>query len=140
MSCEEWETRIAAEDAAATAHLALCGNCREFAAELDLNAQAIRDDSDIRRPLVRRPLRWWAYAAAAVLLIGAFGHFTSTSREQPVVQISFQLSPPPAPEVKFTAPPPPKTYEAPTLRASVIKIVTDDPDVVILLVDSKGDL
>ena len=44
MRCEEWEIRIASEDESAIAHIATCESCRRFAAELELNALAMRDE------------------------------------------------------------------------------------------------
>ena len=142
MSCEAWEIRIASEDVTANAHLAVCENCRRFAAELEWNAQAMKDASDLVLPKARRSPRIpvGAYAAAAAVIVAMVSYFPLATRENPVDMISFHLPPPHAPEVKLSAPPPPKAWKTPALQASVIKIVTDDPDVVILLVDSKGDL
>ena len=142
MRCEEWEIRIASEDESAIAHIATCESCRRFAAELELNALAMRDDSDIDFTTARRPRRspWWIYAAAAGIVIAMLSYAAIARQEQPVERISFHPRPPPAPEVKFSVKPRAAARKGPEQQAAIIKIVTDDPDVIILLVNSTGGL
>ena len=142
MRCEEWEIRIASEEEGAIAHIATCESCRLFAAQLESNALALRDDSDIDFAPARRShgKQWWVYAAAAGIVIAMLSYAAIARQEQPVERISFHPRPPPAPEVKFSVKPRAAARKAPEQQAAIIKIVTDDPDVIILLVNSTGGL
>ena len=142
MRCEEWEIRIASEDESVSAHIATCESCRGFAAELESNALAMRDDSDIEFATTRRPHRtqWWIYAAAAGILIAMLSYATVANREQPVERITFHPAPPSAPSLRVFERPRAVARKTPEQQAAVIKIVTDDPDVIILLVNSNGGL
>jgi hypothetical protein len=142
MTCAEWEIRIASEEDGAQTHIADCESCRRFAAELELNQSALRDDSDIDFAPARRPHRapWWIYAAAAGFVLALLAYSTLASRNQPVEPIAFHLPAPHAPEVRISARTAVVARKAPPQRAAVIKIITDDPDVVILLVNSTGGL
>jgi hypothetical protein len=103
--------------------------------------------AELRRSVmerVNRPRRspWWL-AAAAAALIGAAA--IGWQARAPVETLVLRMpSAPAAPAVAFTPRPvvePPVLKRAPSpkpeSRASVIKIYTDDPDVVILLVGGE---
>ena len=142
MRCEEWEIRIASEEEGAIAHIATCESCRLFAAQLESNALALRDDSDIDFAPARRShgKQWWVYAAAAGILLAMLSYATVANREQPVERITFHLPPPSAPAVRIFERPRAIARKATEQQAAVIKIVTDDLDVIILLVNSNGGL
>ena len=141
MTCAEWEIRIASEDENASAHVATCESCRGFAAELESNALAMRDDGDIEFAPARRPRHapWWIYAAAAGFLLAILAYSALAMRERPVEPIALHLPDPPrAPGLSVSDKPAVTPRKAPPQQAVVIKIITDDPDVVILLVNSTG--
>jgi len=83
----------------------------------------------------RRPL--WATAMAASLVLGAAVAWTSRPE---VETLALRMPvPPPAPEVRLSPPRPVVARRKAAPAASVIKIYTDDPDVVILLVADGGE-
>lgn len=77
MSCQDWELRLALDEAGpeAEAHLAGCPACRELAAELRANSEVLAALCDeVMPPVVlprRAPSPWrWAAAVAAMLVSG----------------------------------------------------------------------
>jgi len=163
MNCSEWEERIALEPASAEVHLAECAACRTFAEELRQTQAALEglrgeepDESNYvelrARVLDRvssRRRRVWAYATAAVLVagLGISALWQSRSPEPARTPVVARVQPPPEP----TAPPPavakPRRLRRPAPVAVaessepiVVKMLTDDPDIVIFwLIDKKGD-
>jgi len=162
MSCAEWQVRIAGEDAAALEHAAACVECSAFARELAANRDALagvalseaaaaavraRVLSDIRRG---RRWRWaWAFVPAMAILTGVLLVPTSTTIERPP-DLSARLAPPaPAPAMDQVRPKlSPTRYKirkrsqrpvmARTAPVHEIKLLTDDPNVVIIWLTDEG--
>lgn len=157
MSCERWEEPIAlyvegdlAGPRPVEEHLRGCSGCREFAAEIRASQAALKDLGDepvdpallaaIRaRVLDRvaappRRLAWWLAPVAAALLV-----VLSIPKEEPLVVRT--PAPPRAPEIaRSTVARPPAPLrrvhrvarrQAESSAPLVIKILTEDPDVVI---------
>jgi hypothetical protein len=77
MSCQDWELRLASDETGpeVEAHLAACPACRELAAELRVNSEALAAMcEEVMPPVVlprRAPSPWrWASAMAAMLVAG----------------------------------------------------------------------
>jgi anti-sigma factor RsiW len=168
MNCVEWEERVAlyaggdlaaGEAVFVERHLGECDGCQVFASGMRQALEAMREAhreipaeahfaavrtrvmERVARP--HRPTWWYALAAAAVLLVAL-----TVRPEWPPV--------PPGPLAVVQAPAPPagaltipKRLEKASRRAGVrrartgqvlIKLVTDDPDVVIYwIAETKGD-
>ena len=164
MNCTAWEERIALfaggdstgdEMLAVRAHLEACRECARFAAEMREDLAALGDLADVPQPALavvragvlariaeRSPgwFAWWKAAAAAAAL-SAVVLLWPGPVETLVVRAP---APPGAPEVRVAPRPAPQPLpdgrgSAPA-GASIIKIYTDDPDVVILLVGSDGGM
>ena len=167
MNCSNWEVEIAgeAESDALRDHMLQCARCREFALEITANREALRtlavDPSAVilvrnrvMAGLIKAPPRqarigWtWPAAVAACLAILcaslALMRFPSPAPPKPVVTLA---RPPIFPTVAEANPRP---HTIRHRRASnvalagkeplVIKMLTDDPDVVIIwITDQKGD-
>lgn len=163
MNCSDWQVRIAAEEAdpEVERHLADCGECREFVRDLATNASAMRAmDADaaayaaVRARVIEavRPRRRfvWFYAAAAALatacivLIWITAPLRAPEPSRPAAVV-YRIAPPEwRPSVvlqakrravarRFRRQPRPEQLTA-------IKLLTDDPNVVIIwLIDKKGD-
>lgn len=148
------------------AHVEACEKCRQYQLELRADIDVWRQEPDIpeevlaqiRRGVLsrvnRRPrVTWWVAAAAAALV--AIALLLPIGRRHQ----ELTLAPPPAaPVLKPPALKPPETTVAAAPKraqsvpartpanksgrrsagSTVIKLFTDDPDVVILLVDSEG--
>jgi predicted anti-sigma-YlaC factor YlaD len=170
MNCKEWEQAIASEleSSALEEHLRLCGNCRDFAGELERNRAALQSVDihpaafDAVRLRVLDELRekkgrraWWAWpaiaaAACVAMLITA------------VVLPNWRNAEPPKPLIAAKNPPKIEWTPArvrPMVRIHhqfgpvsasagpahnpeplVVKMLTNDPNVIIIwLVDQKGD-
>jgi hypothetical protein len=167
MTCSDWQLKIAAEmdDPALAEHLSGCEACRGFALDLAENAAALQSIevdpaayTAVRARVLEavRPKRrfaWlWAAAATAVAACVVLVWFAAESS-----------SPVPPPEVARTLPAPettapsrsrlgtepratvtrrirPRPLVARSEPLTAIKLLTDDPNVVIIwLVDKKGD-
>jgi hypothetical protein len=166
MTCSDWQLKIAAEieDPALAEHLGGCEACRGFAQDLAENAAALRSIevdpaayTAVRARVLEavRPKRrfaWlWAGAAAAVAAGVVLMWWTAATRRVPV---------PPSPVVAHVDRVPelqtvptvqpvkhdrvrrvhPRRLVARSEPLTAIKMLTDDPNVVIIwLVDKKGD-
>jgi predicted anti-sigma-YlaC factor YlaD len=157
MNCQAWEERVALHAggdlvaADVTEHLAECAACRKFAEEM---RAAIREwGTAIEVPIAAldevrgnvleqtRPRRygWWiaAAAAAAVVVLAVMPMW-----RMPEVETLALVAPavPRAPEVhrSLAAPVPTIVASKPVEPVASIKIFTEDPNVVILLVNSEG--
>ncbi len=138
-------------------HLTDCAECRQLAAELretrELLAGLGAEEPDERAVAAVRtsvlaaaaPRRWpllVAVAAALVIAI-AIGSVQQLRRPAPVPMPVAVIYPPEAPVVRHTpkpAPEPVRVAAATPSEPMVIKIVTDDPDVVIYwLVEGATD-
>lgn len=161
MNCSDFELLIASEsdNPAAAQHVAACRSCREFARELAQNAVALRAmDLDpaaytaVRKRVMEavrpRPRFAWLWAAAGVLAASCAALLWLTAPLR-------APAPPPPQAVTFTIAPPelraPPIHESvkrrvrrrsePRQQLEAIKLLTDDPNVVIiwLLDNKKGD-
>jgi hypothetical protein len=156
-------------DAEVVRHLADCAGCRHFAEEMaaeierwkqpgEISEEAVEElcrrvMAEIERPR-RRGYLFPSAIAAAVILAAALG-IKTVPKGEPSPRPSVALSQPqrgagsepagsrlvstPARQVRRAPgrtrrPTPPNSTQA-----SVIKLLTDDPDVIILLVNSNGD-
>jgi len=146
MTCQECELQLAAGNSPDD-HLVTCAACRVLAEDLRLNAAALlamRDETNVGQdgilwPVVNRPVRLSTFAAVAAALIAAVALWQPGHRspvEPPRVAVA--VTPP-----KFAALPLPEPAPAsPVVRAKsaplVVKMLTDDPDVVVYwLIDAK---
>jgi hypothetical protein len=167
MNCSEWQLKIAAEmeDPALAEHLSVCEACRWFAQDLAENAAALRSIEvdpaaytavrarvlEAVRPK-RRFVRLWAAAATVVAACAVLVWFAADfSSPVPLPVVARKL---PVPETtapsrsRFTTDPivlgtrraHPRRLVARSEPLTAIKLLTDDPNVVIIwLVDKKGD-
>jgi anti-sigma factor RsiW len=159
MTCPEWELEIAGESERPelATHLAACEHCRAFAREIDEDraalaslappAAALRDVrvrvmSQLQARRRRTAYLWWATAAAclAALFLGL------QVRPRAPESLAIVIAAPKAPQIALArASRPHRTRARAALARSapqpiVIKMLTDDPNVVIIwLVDKKGD-
>ena len=160
MNCADFELRIAAgetDDPAVAEHVLVCSGCREFADDLAENAAALRSiepDAAAYTALRARvmaavePKRrfGWLWAAAATAIVTGMAVFWLTA--------PFRLPDPPRPVAVVYRIPAPETPVVHTVVVArkkkqarrpilldAIKILTDDPNVVIiwLVDDKKGD-
>ena len=156
-------------DAEVVRHISECAGCRRFAEEMTAEIErwkqpgAISEEAieelrrrvmaEIERPRGRRFL-FPAAIAAAIVLAAALGIRTLPRQEsspQPVAALSrpqhgadsrpaaSRLVSTPARQIHQAARRTQRPVPPNSTRASVIKLLTDDPDVVILLVNSNGD-
>jgi hypothetical protein len=161
MTCPEWELEIAGESyrPELATHLAACEHCRSFAREIEedraalaslaLPATALRDVrvrvmSEIHARRRRSAYLWWA--AAACLAALSFGLLLRPpAPENLAVVVAAPKAPDPALAPASIASRPHRTRRGGALARSapqpiVIKMLTDDPNIVIIwLVDQKGD-
>jgi hypothetical protein len=161
MTCQEWELEIAGESdrPELAAHLAGCEHCRAFAREMEADRAAlaslappaaalrgvrIRVMSHLHARRRRTAYLWWA-AAVACLAALAFGLLVQPRAPETLAVV---VAAPKAPQPAFApvshASRPHRKRAAALARSApeptVIKIFTDDPNVVIIwLVDKKGD-
>ncbi len=164
MNCEECMSALALEDGTSEpdGHLRQCPACRDFAAALEADRQVLATLRDVdpvalfalrqgvsaciaKKRAVRRAWAWSAGLAAC--LAGAFSMLT----------LGVPEAAPPKPHASFHAAGPPSGWAARTISRPVhrrpapvhelakaapplkIKILTDDPNVVIYwLVDNEG--
>lgn len=164
MKCSEWEVQIAGEMESGTlqAHLRDCARCRQFAAEIAANREAlgtfavdpsalsvVRDRvmAELRKPR-RASARWiWPAAVAACLAIlcGSLAWFRFSVPAPPKLVIAL-AQPPQYPLIvgarrqRLVHRRRQSTVERARTEPLVIKMLTDDPDVVIIwIADQKGD-
>ena len=152
------------------AHIATCADCRDLLEDLRSSQAALKTlgSEAVDRALLtavragvlsridnRRRLVWpWVAAATAALALLALCLAPSgrpAPERRPAVIAQAPLSPQPAPEVEAAvsraAPPArsrrrrrPAPDKAPATEQLVVKMLTDDPDIVIIwLVDQIGD-
>lgn len=157
MNCLDFETRIAAgemDEPGVAEHVRACGGCRDFANELAENAAALRSiEVDLAsytalrarvmaavRPK-RRFGRVWASAAAAVATCIALIWLTEPLRVPEPPRPLAVVYPIPAPPVVREVVVKKKKHVRRPVLLEAIKILTDDPNVVIiwLVDDKKGD-
>ena len=165
MNCSNWEVEIAgeAESDALRDHMLQCARCREFALEITANREALRTLAAdplavilVRNRVMaglsaRRQARigWtWPAAVAACLAILcaslALMRFPSPAPPKPVVTLA---RPPIFPRVAEANQRPhtiryrrASTVAHAEREPLVIKMLTDDPDVIIIwIADQKGD-
>ena len=158
MSCVEWQEQVALYaggdpvEPDVAEHVRSCEACSRYASELRASIEQWREMPDIpeqalvdvrRRVHARlnrpRVIGWWIAAAAAVALVALLVPRNVVLREDKLV-LSLP-APPGAPEVKIVATAQPSPIVKPRHKqsgSSMIKILTDDPDVVILLVEFEG--
>lgn len=160
MKCSDWQRRIAGDeldDAAVAEHIAVCGECREFSDDLAENAAALRSIEvdaaaytalrarvmEAVRP--RRRFGWlWAGAAAAVAAVAVVFWWTAPLRvpdaQRPAALVYRIEAPRPTIAAKAIIAKRMRKAGSPKPQLNAIKILTDDPNVVIIwLVDKKGD-
>jgi hypothetical protein len=144
MTCQECELRLA-DDQIADEHLLECENCRALAGDLRLNAAAFESFAAdplpsvsaqvMSRVRVRRAVRWtWALAAAAMLAIVIFvahrGPVQPTEASIPATQQPIRERQRPGP-VTIANKPVAKRRSTNKGAPLMVKMLTDDPDVVI---------
>lgn len=168
MSCTEWEREI--EEQADTPdlaeHLRVCSSCRDFAREIELNRtalqalavdpaalQAVRSSVLQRIEAKQRRMAWWiwpAAAAACAAIVCAVLLMPRLLNPAPPAGVEFAKNPP---RIEWTPKPIParpvarkfgpvvaKAAPARKPEPFVVKMLTDDPNVIIIwLVDKKGD-
>ena len=156
MSCAEWQEQVALYAGGDTvepeviAHVRSCAACERYASDLraaiaqwrempDIPEEALIDvrrrvHARLRRP---RAIAWWIAAAAAAVVIALLAPGLSVHEEQLALSLP---RPPAAPEVKIARTVQPRVVapRRPQSKPAVIKLLTDDPEVVILLVEFEG--
>jgi anti-sigma factor RsiW len=165
MNCSDWEREIAGEPECEglAEHLQGCERCAAFARELEANRVALRElvaptaafDAVRRRVLKeiqakKRRAVWWGWpavaaAACAVILCISYVAPRMQSTAAPKA-IEAKMDPP---RIEWTPRPvhqrssgrlAVKAAPAHKTEALVVKMLTDDPNVIIIwLVDKKGD-
>ena len=159
MTCQECELALAGDERGVDEHLAVCSACREFAAELRENSVAMTAFALDAMPSVgvvraRRPLFVWG-AVAAMLVVGFASALVMRSSRQVQPAISSLALSTPGPEstastqqaeapvphrasrtasARQAEPPVPrKKRQADPASQGIlqVKMLTDDPDVVI---------
>ena len=135
MSCQQWDEEIALWAGGDTvsepflAHLRGCRRCqRELAA-----MRAARAEWTDWTPRTQRVSWWWGVAAAVPILLWA-------GWPEPVAMEQLALEMPRAPAAPMVVRQPELPATKPRLRretAVTIKILTDDPEVVILLLGDE---
>lgn len=165
MNCLDWQERIAAGDTVAE-HLAGCPECREFAAALEILREAHHDPlpeahyETVRARVMERletgrrrwaPLWAGALAAAAILVVAMLvipRSRTSVPVRPPVPAVQPPIAKavePPFAAVPEVAPRVVRKHQIrkrpqPATEPLVVKLVTDDPDIVIYwIADPKGE-
>lgn len=157
MNCADFETRIAAgesDDAAMAEHMSVCTACRYFAHELAENAAALRSIevdaaayTALRARVMaavqpKRRFGWlWAAAASAVAVCITLIWLTAPLRVPAPPRPQAVVYPIPAPPLVRTVVANKKKQVRRPVLLEAIKILTDDPNVVIiwLVDDKKGD-
>jgi hypothetical protein len=161
MNCRDAEPLIALYvegDGAEPEHLAVCPLCRQFAGELRASQAALKDlreeaidpallDAVRARVLSRiaapRRAPWWwlaapAAACALVLLAVTLGPVPDIA-PPPRAAVRIPAAPE-APQIVWAKPRPRAEYASVPKQALLIKILTDDPNVVIYcIVDSPKE-
>jgi hypothetical protein len=142
MNCADWEERIALYSSGELApaevegHLASCPGCRVFLQELEANGTALamlREQPLIVREKPATIFRWLPYAAAIALAVG-LGAFWKPAADPlpPVVRTAVdapRLAPMPRPKPMIRTV---RRVKKPEPHESiVVKMLTDDPDVII---------
>jgi hypothetical protein len=149
MTCQECELLLAAGGGAPD-HLAACAACRALREDLRANAEALvamRDEALVT-PQVRHARAGWAWAAAAAAAIVLALALSRTEYRPPVpVEPVMRRAPSPAPgpparperdPLRGPASPPHRTALKEESAPLLVKILTDDPDVVVYwLIDAK---
>jgi hypothetical protein len=169
MNCSDWELEIAgeSESVALEEHLRVCARCRDFAGELELNRAALQAVAihpaafDAVRLRVLDEIRakkqrgaWWTWSAVAaaacvaMLCVAAMQTWKNPAPPKPLIAVKNP------PRIEWTP-----TRLRPVVRTHhrfgpvsasagpaqkpeplVVKMLTDDPNVIIIwLVDQKGD-
>ena len=150
-----------AETSEVERHVTECAECRQLLDELRDTRELLSDlgaeEPDVEALAAVResvlaatsPRRWpWISAVAAALVIAlAIGGQQQWRRPAPVAPPVAVIYPPEVPEVRHTPGPPPAPVPEPVVVAAaqpaesmVIKMLTDDPDVVIYwLVEGATD-
>jgi hypothetical protein len=168
MNCPEWEREIAgeSESVALEEHLDVCGQCRDFARELELNRAALQTGEihpaafDAVRLRVLDEIRakkrrgaWWAWsavaAAACMAMLCVLVFLQGWKNPAPPKPLVAAKNPP---KIEWTPAPvhPRVLHKFGPVTASagpahhpeplVVKMLTNDPNVIIIwLVDQKGD-
>jgi anti-sigma factor RsiW len=170
MNCAKWAERIAlyaggdapGDAAMVERHLAECAECREFAAGLRdslatlreahgeqlaaghftaVRARVLEQLAVQRVPVWRR--RWvWGVAAAVLAIVAAAGSWELPGDPPPPPRVVASAIPP-APVIEHVnrpAHPGKRTLHAVKTESLMIRIVTNDPDVVLYwIADKKGD-
>jgi hypothetical protein len=141
MTCQECELVLGGDQRAPeiARHLKLCAPCRALAEEVQANAEAFESMQADPMPKVGvvrvgqpvLPAAIFALAAAFAMVVIAI------PREQKLPPVHYALHPMTF-EIPPIQPPPPKP--APPREPLMVKMLTDDPNVVIYWqIDSEGD-
>jgi hypothetical protein len=145
MTCQECELALASEESVAGVdeHLAACAACGKFAVELQSNAGAMLEFASEPMPALQRPQRqqlgWWA-AIAAIVILGFVSSWAilrspqrSTISSPPVPQMTSALgtSQPQSPSTPVSHRKVRRSQKARKPEILQVKMLTDDPDVVI---------
>jgi anti-sigma factor RsiW len=164
MSCGEWQREIASESESdgLADHLATCPDCQAYAREIEENRAALRSLevdgpaleavrrgvlAEIRSQRHARRRAWIAAAAACVAMVCAVSVLPSFKNPAPPRPVEFAKTPrlehwtvaPPVRRTVRSARPHRRTLVA-NGQPLVVKMLTDDPDVIVIwLVDQKGD-
>ena len=163
MNCSNWEQEIASESESAglEAHLKECERCRDFAREIDENRAALLSLEThpaalhaVRRRVLneiqakRRRRAWWAWSAAAaaacfaIVFAARVASWTNPAppRVAPIVTHAVPSANPSVPRHAVMRRPRHARHEQAKSEPLVVKMLTDDPNVIIIwLVDKKGD-
>jgi len=132
MTCQECELALGLEqsDARLDEHLRECTECRELSIELRANAEAFASMATDKFAPVRvpvgRPVLSAAFAAAAAILLAIFAAFHF--REQKLPPVHYTLGPM---TLEIPQPPPPAPKRVRATQPLMVKMLTDDPNVVI---------
>ncbi|HUB80179.1 MAG TPA: zf-HC2 domain-containing protein [Bryobacteraceae bacterium] len=170
MNCVEWEERIAlyaggdlarAEAQPVERHVAKCAGCQVLLSGLRESLALVREAhgepieaahfaavrARVLAGLERAPARRWRYAwagalAAAVLLVGLWPrpelHMAVPIPKAPAAPAIARTVPPPHPRALAKPRPPEPVQQA--SAPMVVKLLTDDPDVVIYwITGTKGE-
>jgi hypothetical protein len=148
MTCQECELTLDAATQETQRHLGHCAACRALAEEIRANSEIFHAMASDPMPSVRHAviakiaaqsarkniLRWgWALAATAAIALAAL---LAIPREQKLPPVHLALAP-----MKFDIPAiAPKPKPVAPAKPLMVKMLTDDPNVVIYWeIDSEGD-
>jgi hypothetical protein len=136
MTCQDCELALGDDQMTATiaAHLRTCLACRELSEDLRANAKAFQSMSAVGQPVLPAV---WARVAALTLAAAAAAAilFVMPTHEEKLPPVHYALAPMKfeIPAMRLPAPPQRAVASkpAPATQPLMVKILTDDPNVVI---------